>query len=361
MGSMVLDSSGLRNRILDRLLASSEDVASMMQSPTGFASAELLRMSHATLLYGNVIGVNDIDVTLPTGAYALIGPNGAGKSTMIGLLTGALRPTLGAVRVFGQDPSRSPSVMGRIGLCPATDILLHNVSARRWLELQLALSGWERRKASVRVQELLEQVDLAGAADRPLNTYSLGMRQRCKFAQAIAHDPELLILDEPFNGLDPVARHQLTQLLIRWKESGRSLIIANHVLHEAEKITDSFLLIYGGRLLASGTAGELHRLLSSLPQEFEIKCDQLRHLASLLACEMWTRSLELDWEKNRIRLAVESPIEFYTALSTWSTEHDIQIERLLGADGDISQLFRLLVSKHRGEVFHANPIQRLSS
>lgn len=333
----------------------------MTQSPKAFASEELLRMSHTTLLYGNVIGVNDIDVALPTGAYALIGPNGAGKSTMIGLLTGALRPTLGTVRVFGQDPSRTPSVMGRIGLCPATDILLHNVSARRWLELQLALSGWKHRNASARVRELLEQVDLVEAADRPLHTYSLGMRQRCKFAQAIAHDPELLILDEPFNGLDPVARHQLTQLLVNWRESGRSLIIANHVLHEAEKITDSFLLIYGGRLLASGTAGELHRLLSNLPQEFEIECNQVRLLASLLAGETWTRSLQLDWENNRIRLAIESPLEFYSALSRWSTDHNLQIERLLGADGDISQLFRLLVSKHRGEVFHANPIKRLSS
>lgn len=332
----------------------------MTHAPTTFDSEELLNMGHATLLYGNVIGINDIDVALPKGAYALIGPNGAGKSTMIGLLTGALRPTLGTVRVFGHDPTRSPSVLARIGLCPATDILLHNVSARRWLELQLALSGWERRRASERVQELIEQVDLAVAADRPLHTYSLGMRQRCKFAQAIAHDPELLILDEPFNGLDPVARHQLTQLLIRWKESGRSLIIANHVLHEAEKITDSFLLIYGGRLLASGTAGELHRLLSNLPQEFEIECDQPRLLASLLAAETWTRSLELDWECNRLRLAIESPLEFYAALSRWSTERDLRIERLLGADGDISQLFRLLVSKHRGEVFHANPIKRHS-
>ncbi|AMV31048.1 Daunorubicin/doxorubicin resistance ATP-binding protein DrrA [Pirellula sp. SH-Sr6A] len=332
----------------------------MMHTTNSMSENELLRLNHATLLYGNVIGVNDIDVALPTGAYALIGPNGAGKSTLIGLLTGALKPTLGDVRVLGSDPFRSPSVLGRIGLCPATDILLHNVSARKWLELQLALSGWRRRDASQRVQELLEQVDLVGAADRPLHTYSLGMRQRCKFAQAIAHRPELLILDEPFNGLDPVARHQLTQLLIEWKESGRSLIIANHVLHEAEKITDSFLLIYGGRLLASGTAGELHRLLSSLPQEFEIECNDPRLLASLLARETWTRSLDLEDAQGRLRIAIEKPLEFYAALCGWSTSHNLQIDRLLGADGDISQLFRLLVSKHRGEVFHSSPIKRLS-
>ncbi|XZE44852.1 ABC transporter ATP-binding protein [Pirellulaceae bacterium SH467] len=326
----------------------------------GMADSELLRLNHATLLYGNVMGVNDIDVALPTGAYALIGPNGAGKSTLIGLLTGALKPTLGEVRVLGHDPFRSPSILGRIGLCPATDILLHNVSARKWLELQLALSGWGRRDASRRVQELLEEVDLTGAADRPLHTYSLGMRQRCKFAQAIAHRPDLLILDEPFNGLDPVARHQLTQLLIEWKESGRSLIIANHVLHEAEKITDSFLLIYGGRLLASGTAGELHRLLSSLPQEFEIECNDPRLLASLLARETWTRSLDLQEGNGRMRVAIENPLQFYSALSDWSTRYNLHIDRLLGADGDISQLFRLLVSKHRGEVFHSSPFKRFS-
>ncbi len=204
----------------------------------------MIQLQHATLLYGTVIGVNDFHIELPTGAYALVGPNGAGKSTLIGLLTGAMRPTLGSVRVFGEDPYRSPKVTQRIGLCPASDLLVQGTTARQWLQLQLALSGWNSRAASKRAAEVLEAVGLQEAMDRPIHGYSLGMRQRCKLAQAVAHDPDLLILDEPFNGLDPVGRHHMGKFLKDWAASGRSLLLASHVLHEVEKITSSFLLIY---------------------------------------------------------------------------------------------------------------------
>jgi len=294
-----------------------------------------------------VIGVNDLNVELPKGAYGLVGPNGAGKSTLIGLLTGALRPTLGSVRVFGQDPYANPKVLRNVGLCPATDILLPGVTARRWIEQLLALSGWGPSAAHSRACEVLEQVGIQEAMNRPINTYSLGMRQRCKLAQAIATEPELLILDEPFNGLDPVGRHQMTELLVGWAKAGRSLLLASHVLHEVEQVTDSFMLIYGGRLLASGTAGELRGMLADLPQELTIVSPQVRELASRLANQKWVATFRIDHSQNRIAVAVHQPLELYAALANWS-EEGIQIEQLLGAEGDIQSLFRLLVSRHRG-------------
>ena len=191
------------------------------------SDASIIELVHATRLYGNVIGVNDLNFELPKGAYGLVGPNGAGKSTLIGLITGALRPTLGSVRVFGEDPYAKPNVLRNVGLCPASDLLLPGVSARRWVEQLLALSGWNPRDAHTRTCEVLEQVGIKEAMDRPINTYSLGMRQRCKLAQAIATDPQLLILDEPFNGLDPVGRHQITELLVHWTNCGRSLLLVS--------------------------------------------------------------------------------------------------------------------------------------
>jgi ABC-2 type transport system ATP-binding protein len=130
----------------------------------------MIELQHATLLYGTVIGVNDFHLQLPTGAYALVGPNGAGKSTLIGLLTGSLRPTLGCVRVFGEDPVKHPKVLQRIGLCPASDLLIQGATASQWLTLQLVLSGWRRKQAGQRVDQLLQVVGLKEAASwlRPL-------------------------------------------------------------------------------------------------------------------------------------------------------------------------------------------------
>jgi ABC-2 type transport system ATP-binding protein len=300
-------------------------------------------------MYGTVIGVNDLHITLPRGAYALVGPNGAGKSTLIGLITGALRASLGRVRVFGTDPRASSGLMDRIGLCPASELLVHGVSARQWLRLQLSLTGWRSGTLVDRVDEVLERVGLREAADKAIHTYSLGMRQRCKLAQAIAHDPELLILDEPFNGLDPIGRAQMTELLVEWAQSGKSLLLASHVLHEVERVTDSFMLIYGGRLLASGTAGELRRLLADLPQDIVIETSQRDELAKMLAGKSWIRAMHRPAVGNELVLTVDRPLELYEALAHWAGQGGGSVDRVVGSDGDISTLFRLLVSRHRGE------------
>ncbi len=321
---------------------------SRLTEPNKPSDTDLIRLTHVTRTYGRVIGVNDLDVALPQGAYALVGPNGAGKSTLIGLITGALRPTLGSVQVFGQDPVGNTSVLSRIGLCPASDILLPGVSAVQWIRQLLSLSGWPPKAAASRTLEVLEAVGLVDAIHRPINTYSLGMRQRCKLAQAIAHDPQLLILDEPFNGLDPVGRHEMTTMLVDWAKSGKSLLLASHVLHEVEQITDAFLLIYGGRLLASGTAGELRSMLADLPQDLAITCSDIDLLASRLATAPWLKSMQLDREKHRLRVSVGQPLELYQALATMSVEEGIEITELAGTDGDLSSLFQLLVSRHRG-------------
>lgn len=315
----------------------------------------LFEFRNLSLMYGTVIGVNDLELSLPKGAYALIGPNGAGKSTLIGLITGALRPTLGSLRVLGENPLATRRLQERIGVCPATELLVHGVTSLQWLVLLLRMSGWSRMLAKARALEVLEQVGLQDAKDRHIHTYSLGMRQRCKLAQAIAHRPEFLILDEPFNGLDPVGRHQMTELLVQWAKAGKSLLLASHVLHEVEQVTDSFMLIFGGRLLASGTAGELRRLLADLPQDIVVQSETRDRLASLLAEKPWIRAVHRDSIPNRLVLTVDRPMELYETLSLWVSSGQVSIERITGSDGDISTLFRLLISRHRGERAYQNP------
>ena len=309
----------------------------------------LFDFQNLSMMYGTVIGVNDLTLSLPKGAYALIGPNGSGKSTLIGLITGALKPTLGGLKVLGERPRHSSKLPGWMGVCPATDLLVHGVTARQWIVLQLRLSGWNHATSLTRADEVLDEVGLSEAKDRFINTFSLGMRQRCKLAQSIAHHPQLLILDEPFNGLDPIGRYQMTELLVEWAKSGKSLLLASHVLHEVERITDSFMLIFGGRLLASGTAGELRRLLADLPQDIIVQTDSRDRLAALLAQKPWIRAIHRDSNSSRLILTVDRPLELYQCLADWGSRGEVNIERVTGSDGDISTLFRLLVSRHRGE------------
>lgn len=309
----------------------------------------LLSLKNVSRLYGTVIGVNDIHIDLPRGAYGLVGPNGAGKSTLIGLITGALTPSLGSIEVFGYNPRKRAQSLHQIGLCPASDLLLPKVPAKAWVEQLLSLHGWSLRAAAQRATEVLTWVGLAQAMHRPMGSYSLGMRQRAKLAQALAHDPELLILDEPFNGLDPVGRLQMIELLKQWVANGRSLLLASHVLHEVEAVTNAFMLIYGGRLLAVGTASELRTMLADLPQEITIEGPDSRSIAACLANETWIRSIRFSPDSSHIVVAVLEPLRLYRLLNELVQAKRFQLSGIRGETGDLSALFRLLVSRHRGQ------------
>ena len=309
----------------------------------------MIKYQNASKLYGNVIGVNDITVDLPAGAYGLVGPNGSGKTTFINLLTGQLRPTLGSVSLFGENPWRRRKLLRRVGLCPATDVLYPNVSAIDWVRYQIRLHGFSHADSRNMAHEALEEVSMTEDMHRPMGTYSLGMRQRTKIAQAIAHRPDLLILDEPYNGLDPVGRYQMTDLLRGWAGDGKSLLFASHVLHEIEAITSSFLLIHGGRLLASGTASEIDSILADTPQEVTLVGDDVGRLVGRMADASWVDSMHLTGDRNELRLALRDPTKLYEHLAEWIHEDDLQIDQLQTANGELTSLFESLLRHHRGE------------
>ncbi len=308
----------------------------------------MIDLQQVTKLYGSVIGSNDLTNQMSPGAYGLVGPNGAGKTTMINLLTGQLQPTIGTVRVFGVNPWSDRSILRRIGLCPATDVLYPNVSALEWVQYQTRMHGFSHADSRRRAMFSLEQTGMAEKMNRLMGTYSLGMRQRTKIAQAIAHDPELLILDEPYNGLDPVGRYQMTELLQDWAGPNKSLLFASHVLHEIEAITSSFLLIHGGRLLASGEATEIEQLLADSPQEVEIYGVDVAKLVLRLADQPWVDGLQLLDGHTRLKLMVRDPLKLYKNLATWIQADGLQIDRLHSAQGNLSAIFDSLVHHHRG-------------
>ena len=309
----------------------------------------MIQLEQVSKLYGTIIGANDLTVQLPPGAFGIVGPNGSGKTTLINLLTGQLRPTLGKVTVFNKNPWRNRKLLRRIGLCPATDVLYPNVSAYEWVTYQVRLHGLSQQDSKQFAAESLQQVDMTEHMHRPMGEYSLGMRQRTKIAQAIAHRPDLLILDEPYNGLDPVGRYQMTELLVNFSKQGNGLLFASHVLHEIEEITSSFLLIHGGRLLASGTARDVEQIIADTPQEVVLFGPDVPRLIPHLADQSWVDSIQLLSERTELRIGLRDPTNLYQSLAGWISADHLQVDRFQTADSNLTAVFESLLRRHRGE------------
>ncbi len=313
----------------------------------------MIEFQNVTRMYGKVLGVNDISLSLAPGAYGLLGPNGAGKSTLLNLLIGQLRPTRGTVRVLQQDPRNNHELMRRIGYCPSFEGMYSGVRGLEWVTFLLQMQGYGRLEANCRALECMELVGMTEGMNRPISGYSRGMRQRTKLAQAISHDPELLILDEPLSGLDPIGRAQITQLLRDWISMGRSVIIASHVLHEIEALTESFLLISGGRLLASGTAEEVHELLFNVPVEIHIRCNDTRKLSSILLQNEIADSARIgrtDSGDEVLVLTTRHSRQLSSTLPHLILDDDLRIYEMRTADDSLQSLFNSLMKIHRGEL-----------
>ena len=308
----------------------------------------MIELSHVSKLYGKVIGVNDFTLSLGPGAYGLLGPNGSGKSTLLNLITGQLRPTIGTVRVLGESPCNNAQLYRRLGYCPGGEGLYADVSAYDWVVYLQRLQGMTASRAADAADSALELVGMTDAMHRPIASYSRGMRQRTKLAQAIAHDPDFLILDEPFNGLDPVGRHELTTVLLDWIGLGKSLLFASHLLHEIESITQSFLLICGGRLLASGTAQEVHAMMQGLPNEVTLRCSDPHRLAALLMREQVADAARI--VDGALTVATQNPSRLFENLPGWLTKNGLTVTEMHSADESLQALFNALMKMHRGEL-----------
>ncbi len=313
----------------------------------------MIELEQVTKLYKTVIGVNDISLSLQPGTYGLLGPNGSGKSTLINLIIGQLRPTLGSVKLFGRNPWSRDYLLRRIGLCPATEVNYPRVTGREWVEYLVQLHGFSRLDAHTRAVAALEKVKLDGAMDRPMSHYSLGMRQRAKLAQAIAHDPELLILDEPFNGLDPMGRIDMKQFLTDWQRQGKSLILASHILHEVEAVNPSFLLISGGRLLASGSPEDVRTILANTPNTLQIRTDRPRELlAAVIEMPIVDAVRMVDPGKNDepfVEIDTRSSAKLLQELPGILKDRDLRIWEIRSADNSLKHLFSTMMKIHRGE------------
>lgn len=303
----------------------------------------LLEARDLTKLYGVVIGVNDIALELEPGVIGLLGPNGAGKSTLIKLVIGQLRPSEGSIRVFGENPWNNRRLFRRIGICPEQDSFYDQMTALEFVTTLASISGLGE-VAENRAKQALDRMGATGFMHRRIGEYSKGMRQRTKIAQAIVHHPDLLILDEPLTGTDPVCRREIMDLVIELGREGTSILVASHVLHEVQAMTDEFVLMYGGRILASGQVQEIRSLMNEFPHRITIRCDDVRRLAHSVVRALPVDGVEVDTERDELVVLTREPGPFYAGLGDVALDAEVKIRELASADDKLDAVFRYLIS-----------------
>ena len=305
-------------------------------------SAPVLVADHVSKWYGQVIGLNDVTVSVPPGITGLLGPNGAGKSTFMKLITGQLRPSKGSVTVLGAPVWNNPAQYFRIGFCPEQDAFYERMTGLEWVTALARLNGLTPDEGRAAALRALEAVDLVEAAGKRIGAYSKGMRQRVKLAQAIVHDPELLILDEPLSGMDPVARRRTIRLIRDWARQGRSIIVSSHILHEIEAMTTNILLINHGRILAEGNVHQIRDLIDEHPHTVYIRASDPRRLAR----EFLTRAdvISLRFEPGALVVETGTPDDFYASLTELvAAGQSGPVEAMTSPDDNLQAVFKYLV------------------
>jgi ABC-2 type transport system ATP-binding protein len=301
--------------------------------------AELL---HVSRWYGPVIALNDISLTIPPGVTGLLGPNGAGKSTFLKLTAGQLRPSQGEVRLLGRPAWGSPELFHRLGLCPEVDAFWERLTGLQFLTTLLRFTGYEEAECLHRAENALHQVDLLDAKNRRLGGYSKGMRQRVKLAQAIAHEPDVLLLDEPVAGMDPVNRRRVIEQVRRLGRAGKTVVVSSHILHEVEAMTRRVLLIHNGRILAEGDVREIRDLLDEHPHTVALRARDPRRLAEAIVGWPTVLSLSFGSEGEWLTVQTARPDEFYGALPDAALEAGVT--EMYSPDDDLESVFRYLVT-----------------
>lgn len=313
------------------------DVAATPATPRG-ALLELRGVSH---WYGNVVAVNDVSFELRPGITGLLGPNGAGKSTLLHLMAGFLRPSDGDVLAFGEPAWRHADLYRRIGIVQEREAVYRSLSGRDFVRLNARLHGLADPDAAT--TRAIERVDLAGAADRPTGTYSKGMKQRIKIAAAIVHDPEVLLLDEPFSGADPRQRLQMMEMLRAMAAEGRTVLFSSHILEEMERLGERVLVIVAGRLAASGDFRAIRRLMTDRPHSFAVRSSDNRKLAQALLAEPAVRGVELD--DGRLIVRTDDFGRFVVAAPRVARDAAITVNELYPLDESLESVFEYLVSR----------------
>jgi ABC-2 type transport system ATP-binding protein len=294
--------------------------------------------------FGEVVAVNSCTLAVGAGVVGLLGANGAGKSTLFKMLAGLIEPSQGTVRVFGRELRQDVGWYRRVGFCPEGDALPDWMTGREFLALNLRLMGFGKAETDRRVQHWLERFELTGAAGRRCGGYSKGMRQKLKLAQALAHDPDVVFLDEPLNGMDPVSRRQSIDLVRELGAAGRTVLVSSHILPEVESMTSEIVLIDRGKVLAEGSVAEIRDKIPEHPTTVSLTSSDARALAGFLIGRDHVVSVEIESD-DRILVRTDHAVEFYRALPAWVLDNGLAVDEIMTKDDSLEAVFQYLTDR----------------
>ena len=295
--------------------------------------------------YGQIIGLNDVTCTIGPGVTALLGMNGAGKTTLMRLVTGQVRATTGVVTVFGEDPFGNPEIFKRLGYCPEIDNFYEHMTGREFVYVLARMAGFSHAESQKRTAQMLERVGMSDRADRPIAGFSKGMRQRVKLAQAMLHNPDIILLDEPLNGLDPVGRRELMDLLGELADEGKTIVVSSHILFEVEQMTRNILLLHRGRLLATGDLRTIRSLIDKHPHRIRIESPDPRPFAEHLVSLPSVMSVQFLPGESALELQTREPDKFYSEMPNLILEKGLQLHGFSSPDNNLEAVFRYLVGE----------------
>jgi ABC-2 type transport system ATP-binding protein len=302
----------------------------------------------ASKFYGEVLGVNRVTLSLGPGVTSLVGPNGSGKTTLMNLMTGLIRPTRGVVTVLGMSSADPTQFFRAIGYCTQFDSFPRGVTGWEFVYDSLLLHGLTHRQAAELAQEAITRVGVADAAHRKIGGYSKGMRQKIRLAQAIAHHPSVLILDEPMNGLDPMARAEARLLFETLGRQGMHVIISSHVLEDVDRISDRIVLITGGYIVAEGDIHHVRQEVREKPMQVLIRCDRPELLASRVFSMNHCVEAKLHADGRGVFVRTRDVDQFYAVLNRIGSEGIVNIEAVAPADDDANAIYQYLIGSDGG-------------
>lgn len=295
--------------------------------------------------YGNVLGLSDVTLQIEPGITGILGPNGAGKSTFLKLITGQIKPNIGTARIKGQKIRNNYHLFSIIGFCPEQDFFYDEMTGLQFVTSLLKLHHFSESEVETRAQKALEIVELVEDKDRVIRSYSRGMRQRLKFAQAIAHDPEIIVLDEPLSGLDPLGRRKIIHLIKSYKGEGRTIIVSSHVLPEIEAMTKRIILIHQGNIFAQGDIHYIRDLIDTHPHIISIKCSNARQLASKFIQQDYVLKVHFSSSNDSLLIETNDRDKLFSLLPSLFIENKIEVDEITSPDDNLQAVFDYLVGK----------------
>ncbi len=323
-----------------------------ISQPQPAAVTPTVEFRNVSKFYGDVLGVNRVNLSIPPGITSLVGPNGSGKTTLMNLMTGLIRPTCGDIRVLGLSSSDPERFFRAVGYCTQFDSFEKGITGRKFIEYSLKLHGYSSAQARQGAHEALARVNLLEAADRKAAAYSKGMRQRLRLAQSIAHRPSVLVLDEPLNGLDPMARAETLALFEKFGSEGLHVIISSHILHEVDQISDQVILLSYGYIVAEGKIKGVRDEVKEHPMQILIRCDKPAVLAArAFDLEMVVEAKIVPAEGHHgpgLLIRTRDADEFYLALNRIVLETGLRLETVAPADDDVLAVYQYLIGSEGG-------------